>query len=375
MNKHENSKATKLNWRSFVGQRFYSPGNSLEIALLISVLFLATIVSIVYSSISQTLNRLPGYLLYLFVFFIFFKLLQSPGNKIIKVSICLASLVASFIFINIYRFNIKTHLELAQGYLKGGNYNLAKQELESVIQHPGYFKKETISWVHFEMIWLYLNSRQWNEASEEAFKLWRLDRNNEIIKIGQDPKGNFYYGFCYEKKNELKEAKEKYLQAIKQFPANHTIYLRLAGISCTEGDYDQAISYCSEAIKLSPKNADYFYQLANSLVLKGDFAKGAEKYEETLALEPRRKNALVSLGNLYTNNVQNKENALIVAEKLIKLYPRDPGSHQLLARAFQMNSRYKEAMHEYEYAIRTNPKDDSLRKEFEDFKKAYLRLQ
>ena len=346
--------------------------NSLKLALLITILFFGIMGFIVYRSIPQVLINSPYIILYLILYFFLINLFKSPHYKPIKIFLVISIFILLAIGFTVHRSRSLRHLELGQNYLKIGNYNLARKELEASLKHPGYFKKEALCNIHFNLIWLYLNNQEWDSAYQESFRLWRLDRNNEIIKIDSDSKGTFYYAFCYDKKNMVQEARERYLKVLSQYPTNHTVHYRLSKLYPLDRELEKAIYHCKEAIRLFPESHDYQNLLGGLYVYKADFSSAVKEYQKALILKPSDKDSLISLCTLYTTYFQRKEEALSLGNKLVKKYPSEATSHQLLARAYIMNSKYEEAIREYRYAIRLEPKNNTFRNEFKEYLKEYL---
>lgn len=351
--------------------RWVEPAVSIAIAL--TAFFLGTMHLIVYRSFSGALVFSFAALLYLLVpVALWYTLKRRPLSRS-GVALVATLIVTALIFFAVQRFRPCRLLVQAETALKNGDKKQATEKLEQALAVPGGLGQPMLAKAHFELMLLYLSGQKWQQAQQEAFKLWRLDRNHKVVALGNDPQGNLYYAFCHDQEGRYPEAAEWYLTALEQFPDNHRVHFRLAELYMMMAKLHIASAHAKEAVRLAPLSAEYHNLLGALSFYLSDFEAAAREYQLAVQLNPRDKQALSSLGNVYFFGQSDAKKTLQVGSELIRYYPDQADGYYMSARAYQMEKRYEEALLYYGRALRYSPSDDELKKAYQDLREQMRR--
>jgi predicted TPR repeat methyltransferase len=97
----------------------------------------------------------------------------------------------------------------------------------------------------------------------------------------------------------IQEAKQGYLELIRQQPKNPESYHYLGLVYLQEGHLEEAQYYVEKAISLQPQEISYYLHLANILKAKGQISAARQMLETILQRDPCYTAALNNLGTLY----------------------------------------------------------------------------
>ena len=137
------------------------------------------------------------------------------------------------------------------------------------------------------------NNSESKERAKTSLELARIAHEKYLI-------GN--------RNNDLQEAIEHYVDAVKYDPTIPETYYRLATLMWEQGQIsiETAIEQCKTAISLSPSNKNahlytgYFMQLAN------DYNKAEEEYKSAISINPTSGRARMILSQSILSKINNK---------------------------------------------------------------------
>jgi tetratricopeptide (TPR) repeat protein len=122
---------------------------------------------------------------------------------------------------------------------------------------------------------------------------------------------------------------------------------------------DQAIVELQRALKQRPGYVPAHFDLARAYLIKNDFAKAAAEFRRVVELDPREPNGWYSLG--YTELEQkHPDQARQAFAQLLKLNPNSADGHAGQAAVFSFESKYSEALGEYQKAAQLEPESQSV---------------
>ena len=151
-----------------------------------------------------------------------------------------------------------------------------------------------------------------------------------------------------EKLNKYKEAIQDYDKAIKINPNIHVAYNNRGNAKAELGQHEEAIQNYDKAIKINPKYALAYYNRGNSKNQLDKYEAAIQDFDKALELIKINPNSYQHYNNSYQdyNNFQVYNNRGIAKFSLGK-YKKDK---------LEKLNKYKEAIQDYDEAIKINPK-------------------
>ncbi len=138
------------------------------------------------------------------------------------------------------------------------------------------------------------------------------------------------------------EAEKVYLQLLRRFPGNSSIYANLGVLAQAKGDVKGAIGYFTEASRLEPGSAELRMNLGSMYLLSGDRAKARALYLEAAALNPRSPGVYTNLGVLAAGEGKARQ-AAEYFRKAVDLDPDQIEARLNLANAYMALGLRREA--------------------------------
>ncbi len=125
--------------------------------------------------------------------------------------------------------------------------------------------------------------------------------------------------------------------------------------SCT-GDYDLAISCCTEAIRLDPKNAEAYRTRGSAYGRKGENDKAIGDYTEGIRLDPQNAMMYRARGSAYDGKGEY-DKAIADYTEAVRLDPKNAGAYYARISAYLKKGDYDKAIADYAEAIRLDPRN------------------
>ena len=199
-------------------------------------------------------------------------------------------------------------LALARMYLAGGDYNLALEESEPMLQVQ--------------------------------------PRNVEILIIA---------GTARLKKGEAGPALELFNRAKEVSPTDATPQINMGAAYVVQKKYGQALAAYEEALKLDPDGTDALGSIAQVLAVQGNQKAGFERVQQQLAKTKNKAEVYQLLGQLSMDQ-QDYEQALSYLQKAVALKPDLFSAAHLIASTYMAQKKFDQAMAESEKIIQKNPR-------------------
>lgn len=150
------------------------------------------------------------------------------------------------------------------------------------------------------------------EALEKYSKALGIEPNSSEIKLklaeiyevlGQEEKSYSYYrdvlqdssmnleanyniGMMYLRTGDIDEAEKSLKKALSANPMYSLIWIDLAGLEITKGNYDLAASYLRPINYMDEKNPYYYYYLGLINKAQGDFSTARDNFDKAIDLKP-----------------------------------------------------------------------------------------
>lgn len=130
----------------------------------------------------------------------------------------------------------------------------------------------------------------------------------------------------YENKNDLDNAKEYYLKAIKKDSKYVEACDNLGLVYRRLGEFDKAINYYKKSIELYPDGQMAHQNLAAVYSILKDYKSAINEYEEILRISPNDPEGYFGIANSYMM-LSKFDDALIYANKALDLYKKTNSHH------------------------------------------------
>ncbi|WP_375582248.1 tetratricopeptide repeat protein [Cyclobacterium xiamenense] len=124
----------------------------------------------------------------------------------------------------------------------------------------------------------------------------------------------------------------------------------------SEGQYEEAIMAYASYLEKRPGNVKALYNKGRAHEELDEFKEAEKSFKAALAEEPKNIQVLLSLSNLYHRN-GNPELALMYADNAVEISGAPSMAYFLKARSMHRIGNVKEAMREYNAAIKMSPKN------------------
>ena len=174
-----------------------------------------------------------------------------------------------------------------------------------------------------------------------------------------------HIGEAFEMGGDADKAQASYATAIQQNPQFLKAHVKSADLHLKEGNQDAALESLQKAVEISPANADRHVTMGKIYVNKGDAEKAAVSFGAAVKSESSK--------------------ASEIAEELLKMGKPEMAEHYFrrslerstdtihtynrLGISLRRQGKWKEAILEYETAIKIDPKDEGL---YFNMAKAYV---
>jgi len=123
-----------------------------------------------------------------------------------------------------------------------------------------------------------------------------------------------------------------------------------------EGQYEEAIVAYASYLENKPNNVKALYNKGRAHEELDEFKKAEESFKLALKQDPKNIQVLLSLSNLYHKNDQ-PDLALMYADNAVEVSGAPSMAYFLKARSMHRIGNVKEALREYNTAIKMSPKN------------------
>ena len=95
------------------------------------------------------------------------------------------------------------------------------------------------------------------------------------------------------------DAVSTYQQAIKAFPTDDSVNLKLGNLYFSDGKYSEALEQYSIAVKKNPTTSQNFYSLGQGYLALGQYNDAEEQFKKVIQMLPRDSGGYYALGQTY----------------------------------------------------------------------------
>lgn len=170
------------------------------------------------------------------------------------------------------------------------------------------------------------------------------------------------------KEGKLKEAAEKFRQAIEADPTHAGAHNNL-GVAYERMGSSEAKAQFTKAVQLQPDFTHAHFNLARILIKSGQISKAVAELKRTIQIDPDHVGALNMLGTALGRQQKFTE-AQNYLERAVRLDPSNAEIHSNLGAAYTGQGLLHEAVAQFEAALRINPDDPIARENLKRVKAA-----
>lgn len=204
----------------------------------------------------------------------------------------------------------KTRISLGLTYLKNGNYQQAKVNLDKALEFAPRYAD-----AHYSLAYYYQTVEEW-ERAEQAYDdaMTLAPRNAEIA--------NSYGAFLCQRK-QYDKAETFFNKALDnlQYAGSAQTYENMAICALQEGRTDAAINYLNSALNHQPGRTQSLYMLTDLYVKTAQWKKAEatmRRYERVSRVSPES----IQLAIAIAEGLGDEETAQGYGEMLVTMYPQ-----------------------------------------------------
>lgn len=205
------------------------------------------------------------------------------------------------------------------GYIElyANNHKKAKEYFSSIAN-----KLEEESDLSFNLGLIAMTEEDYDEAAKLIKKAITISPEKSIFKK--------YYQDVLEKQFQLsgdmdimKEVLDLSLELLIVYPDDEDAIYRAAVAYAQMGDWVNSINYCERLFNQNPKSFKACSQYGLALFCKGEIQDAIEMYEKAIKINSEVPETYMNLFLAY-DKIGDTENAIHLAEKVLKKFPKDP---------------------------------------------------
>jgi len=121
----------------------------------------------------------------------------------------------------------------------------------------------------------------------------------------------------------MKEILDLSLELLVVYPDDENAIHRAAVAYAQMGDWVNSINYCERLYNQNPKSFKACSQYGLALFCKGEIQEAIEMYEKAIKINSEVPETYMNLFLAY-DKIGDSENAILLAEKVLKKFPKDP---------------------------------------------------
>lgn len=161
-------------------------------------------------------------------------------------------------------------------------------------------------------------------------------------------------GNTLEAENRIKEAKQRYLDAMRMAPTLARAHLNHGNVLLATGDLEGALNAFNTAIKHKPDYAGAYYNIGNALRDNGQFKEAVASYREALKINPEYAEVHCALG-IALYGLSLIEEAAACQQRALEINPNLVEAYVNLGMALHLLGQFNAAAASHRRALELNP--------------------
>jgi len=171
---------------------------------------------------------------------------------------------------------------------------------------------------------------------EYNFKIYEkaISQYLKILEFENEDHVSAYYAIARIYFYDLND-NEKAIQYLKKatdlYPNNSKINFLFGNIKYDLGEFEKSIKYYKKAIEINPQDKDIYYTITSSYEELEMYEEAEKNYLKAIELDPEKTEYYLDLGNLYKNELDDRNKAIEQYNKIIQLDSLDLGGYNNIA--------------------------------------------
>jgi tetratricopeptide (TPR) repeat protein len=279
--------------------------------------------------------------------------------------------------------------------MASGNIQVAETDLQALVQEAPQIKD-----AHLQLANIYLSQKQFDKASAEFDKVWKMNppdvrgfvglqtvklvqgKGEEAVDaveklLQQNPNDlNLRYQLANFQstvgaramasdpahgKELLQNAADNYKQILKTNSKSADVWLRLGAVQRQLGQVDAALASFEQASNADPRDAAAALNQAMLLEALGKKKEAGAAYSKVLGIDPENPLALNNLAYLNAEDRTNLDQAMTFAQRAKKKVPNSPDISDTLGFVYYQKNLNTEALQIFRQVVQENPKNSTFR--------------
>ncbi|MFD1018479.1 tetratricopeptide repeat protein [Thalassobacillus hwangdonensis] len=179
----------------------------------------------------------------------------------------------------------------------------------------------------------------------------------------ENPDVNFRYGFVAHQAGRNDIAIKVWEDLVERDPFYQSVYMHLAEAYEAEGMHKEAYEMAEKGLAKDEFNKELFYLAATLAHRQGNKEEAYQKMREAISLDPGYKEAVMFLIENYKQDGDG-EAIIDLLNHVIDLGESDANYHWELARAYESEEAYSDAIKHYDEAYNSLKEDSEFLKEY-----------
>jgi len=251
--------------------------------------------------------------------------------------------------------NAGIHSQLGKIYLDKKQNQKAKAAFREAIN----LKPE--SWEDFFQLGRILSQEEkWDEAVKALESAKKLDPQNHKIL--------FEMGKVYFSMDQFEDSTRELTEATNLFTQNPDYYLLLAESLIGQKELDKAVDTLKQASSFDPKNHELTYALCNVYSKKGYYTVAIGYCKKAMELKSDYYDSMNRLAWLFAKKRMNLEEALVLSNKTLEAFPKQPGYIDTLSEIYYVKGDIDQAVATIRMAIKLDPAETYYKQQLWKFK-------
>ncbi len=165
-------------------------------------------------------------------------------------------------------------------------------------------------------------------------------------------------GETYGMKGDMKKSEQFYEEAVKINPQYIKVHQSLGELYQKTGNSEKAIASIENAARISPNSSKRQATLGKLYIAKGDVKQAEKAFKQAVKVEPNNAALKTVIGEIYLESGQEDKAADSFKESLE--LKEDINVYNRLGIALRRKHRFKEAIEQYQKALKVEPRDEGL---------------
>ena len=175
-------------------------------------------------------------------------------------------------------------------------------------------------------------------------------------------------GKVYFSMTQFEDSTRELTEATNLFTQNPEYYLLLSESLIGQKELDKAVDTLKQASSFDPKNHELTYALCNVYSKKGYYTVAIGYCKKAMELKSDYYDSMNRLAWLFAKKRINLEEALVLSNKTLEAFPKQPGYVDTLSEIYYVKGDIEQAVATIKMAIKLDPSETYYKQQLWKFK-------